>query len=180
MQYRFKKNFVRSILILFVLLSGVLSSKAQEYIVSLPNGSKVILHADKTWDYYKGISYDFDFSSLRDNQIPGILRSGISANKQILRQGVEMYLQGWRYTMPRPKSSQACWGNRDRRTTWWQAYWYNTKTFHYSRTTPQKQSNGSYVGDAQNDKGYWRNGGSPRTPSKIEWLLSESGGRKPY
>ena len=90
-----------------------------------------------------------------------------------------MYLQGWRYTMPRPKSSQASWGNSDRRTTWWNGYWFNNKTNKYSRTVPKKQTNGYYYGDSQEDKGYWRNGGSPITPTKIDWLLSTSGGRTP-
>ena len=44
----------------------------------------------------------------------------------------------------------------------------------------QKQSNGHYYGDRQNDNGNWRSGGSPNYPSKIEWLLSSSGGVKPF
>lgn len=77
---------------------------AQDQIVSLPNGKKVILHSDKTWDYYGGLSYDYDFSKLRDNQIPDFLRQGIKVDKQTLVVAVEMYLQGWRYFMPKPKS----------------------------------------------------------------------------
>jgi hypothetical protein len=153
---------------------------AQDQIVSLPNGKKVVLYSDKTWDYYEGLSYDYDFSKLRDNQIPDFLRQGIKVNRQTLVVAVEMNLQGWRYFMPRPKSSQASWGNYDGRTTWWKGYWYNNKTNKYSRGTPKKQSNGNYYGDGQNDKGYWRNGGSPSYPSKIDWLLSSYGGVKPY
>ena len=60
-----------------------------------------------------------------------------------------------------------------------QSYWYNNKTQNYSRKTPEKQMNGYYFGDEQNEKGYWSNGGSPNYPSKIDWLLSSSGGVKP-
>ena len=169
-------------LLIFVLIISFFHGelKAQDKIATLPDGQKVILHSDKTWDYHKGISYDFDFSTLADNKIPGFLRQGISVDKQTLVVAVEMYLQGWRYTMPRPKSSQASWGNYDGRTTWWKGYWYNNKTQNYSKTTPRKQTNGYYYGDKQNNKGYWSNGGSPRYPSKIDWLLSSSGGVKPY
>jgi len=146
----------------------------------LENGKKVILHSDKTWEYQIGITYDYDFSKIADDQIPDFLRSGIKANKSTIKTAVEMSLQGWHYTMPIPKSSQAIWGNSDGRTTWWKGYWYNNKTKKYSRDTPQKQSNGHYYGDRQNDNGNWRNGGSPNYPSKIEWLLSSSGGVKPF
>lgn len=91
-----------------------------------------------------------------------------------------MYLQGWRYTMPRPKSAKAAWGKSDGRTTWWYGNWYNNNTNKYSNKTPKKQSSGYYEGDRQNNKGSWRNGGSPGYPSKLEWLLSSSGGVKPY
>ena len=165
-----------------LLLSALLISSitiAQDKIISLDNGKKIILNSDKTWDYYAGISYEYDFSTLSSNNIPSFLRQGISVDKSTLKTAVEMYLQGWRYTMPRPKSSQASWGNSDGRTTWWIGYWFNNKTNKYSRTVPKKQTNGYYYGDSQDDKGYWRNGGSPRTPNKIDWLLSTSGGIKP-
>lgn len=155
-------------------------SFAQDQIVSLKNGKKVILHSDHTWNYYEGISYNFDFSKLRDNKIPGFLRQGISVDQNTLKVAVEMYLQGWRYTMPVPKSNQARWGNYDGRTTWWMGYWYNKKTHKYSESTPEKQSNGYYYGDEQDQKGYWRRGGSPSYPTNIEWLLSSYGGVRPY
>jgi hypothetical protein len=100
-------------------------------------------------------------------------------DKVIVVQAVDMYNQGWRYTMPKPKSNQASWGNNDGRTTWWKGYWYNRITFKYSRLIPKCKANGKYYGDYQNDKDYWRNGGSPSRPTKIEWLLSSSGGVKP-
>lgn len=152
----------------------------QSRIVTLDSGEKVILHADKTWEYFEEVSYDFDFSSLRDDVIPDFLRKGISVDKHTLIIAVEMHFQGWQYTMPKPKSSQAYWGNQDGRTTWWNGYWYNSKTRKYSDKTPTKESNEKYYGDAQKKKGYWRNGGSPRRPTKLEWLLSKSGGVKPY
>ncbi len=34
---------------------------AQDEIVTLSSGKKVILHSDKTWEYDENISYDFDF-----------------------------------------------------------------------------------------------------------------------
>ncbi len=155
-------------------------ASAQDQIVSLANGRKIVVHANKTWDYFKGISYNYDFTKLNNNQIPNFLRSGISAGKQTLVIAVKIYLQGWRYSMPKPKSSQAGWGNADGRTTWWKGYWYNNKTYKYSRSQPKKATDGYFYGDNQNEKNYWSNGGSPRTPSKIDWLLSSSGGTKPY
>lgn len=171
--------FYRPFLLVLGFIFFQVSLNAQDQVAELPNGRNVVLHSDNTWDYHKGISYDFDFSKLEDNKIPDFLRQGIRVDKQTLTTAVEMYLQGWRYTMPRPKSSKASWGNNDGRTTWWKGYWYNKKN-KYSRTTPEKQSNGYYNGDAQKEKGYWSNGGSPRYPNKLEWLLSSYGGVKPY
>lgn len=179
-----KKSAIRAITIRLVIVTlfGLICQYnliAQDQTATLASGKKVILHADKTWEYIETSSYDYDFTKLADNQIPDFLRQGIKVNKETLRTAIEMYLEGWRYTMPRPKSSQASWGNRDGRTTWWKGYWYNNKTRKYSRSIPKKRSNSSYYGDEQNDQGYWRNGGSPSFPSKIEWLLSSSGGVRP-
>ena len=58
--------------------------------------------------------------------------------------------------------------------------WYNEQTGKYSKTEPKKNSAGFYIGDDQNQEGYYRRGGSPRYPTQIEWLLSDSGGVKPY
>lgn len=149
---------------------------AQNKIISLPSGEKVILYSDKTWDYYKETKSDFDYSSLKENVIPSFLRQGIKVNVQTLKEAVAIYKQGWRYTMPEPKSRQACWGNYDGRTTWWYGYWYNIKTKKYSKDDLHKQLNGEYKGDNQQMKGYYRRGGSPSAPTKIQWLLSSSGG----
>lgn len=152
--------------------------QAQDQIVTLSNGRKVILHSDFTWEYQKAIEYNFNFSTLKDNKIPKFLRQGIAVKRSTLVAATEMYLQGWRYTMPRPKSSQARWGNGDGRTTWYSGYWLNQKTQKYSGTTPKKHKDGYYYGDKQRTTG-WSNGGSPSYPTKIQWLLSKRGGVKP-
>jgi|GEM_PF-1179353 len=167
------------ILALLFIISIQNDSNAQNQIAFLPDGTKVVLYADKTWDYFEGLSYEFDFNQLQDNQIPDFLRQGINVDKTALKIAVEMYLQGWRYTMPRPKSNQARWGNKDGRTTWWPGYWYNEKTQEYSRKTPNKQGNGYYDGDEQADKPFYEYGGSPSYPSRIQWLLSSKHGVKP-
>lgn len=152
---------------------------AEDVIIQLENGKKIVLHDDFTWEYLDTSTDDFDFSQIRDNVIPSFLRQGIAVKAETIRTAVEMYLQGWRYTMPRPKSKQAAWGNRDGRTTWFYGYWYNVKTGECSKETPVRKENGNYHGDYQDLRGYWRNGGSPRWPTKIEWLLSDGGGVKP-
>lgn len=166
------------ILTFAIIFISVFHIHSQDRIETLSNGKKIVLHSDYTWEYQKAIEYDFDFSTIKSNQIPDFLRQGISADKATLTKAVEIYLQGWRYTMPSPKSSQASWGNRDGRTTWYNGYWRNKKTKSYSGITPKKHSDGYYYGDKQNNQG-WRNGGSPSYPSKMEWLLSLRGGVKP-
>lgn len=170
----FKSRFGLLILLCFPLLGFT-----QNQIALLPNGKKVILYEDKTWAYHEKLSYDFNFDQLIDNRIPDFLRQGIDVDKKTLKIAVEMYLQGWHYTMPRPKSRKAEWGYEDGRTTWWNGYWYNDKTLEYSRLIPEKQANGYYDGDEQEEKKSWRNGGSPPYPSAVEWLLSSKGGVKP-
>lgn len=164
----------------YIVIASCCTLTAQNNILALPNGNKVILHADKTWEYYEIASYDYDFSKIDENQIPPILRQEISADRNTIITAVKMHLQGWSYFMPSPKSTQASWGNGDGRTTWWKGYWYNHKTNKYSQDMPKAKINGFYYGDDQNNEGCWRNGGSPSIPSKIEWLLSSSGGIKPH
>ncbi len=79
--------------------------------------------------------------------------------------------------MPQPKSAKASWGNTDGRTTWYVGYWINKKTNDNSSATP-KLKDGKYIGDGKGSPG-WRRGGSPRRPTKLEWLLSKYGGIKP-
>jgi len=110
-------------------------------------------------------------------QIPQGLRRGIEADSATVQKALEMKRQGWTYIMPAPKSAQAAWGNRDGRTTWWAGYWKNNKTNETSSSEPILD-NGRYRGD-NNGVRYWRKGGTPPPPTKIEWLLSTSGGIPP-
>jgi len=110
--------------------------------------------------------------------IPDSLRGGINVSQKTINIALAMQQDGWEYTMPVPKSRQAAWGNTDGRTTWWVGYWYNSNTNTYSFATP-KLKKGEYVGDGVGGPG-WRRGGSPRSPTKLEWLLSKSGGIQPY
>ncbi len=142
-----------------------------EEIVTSKNGNKIILYDDHTWAEYKTGSVDY--SSLKEQ-----LRSGRKSTEQEIGTACEMLSQGWKYTMPRPKSAKAGWGISDGRTTWWYGYWYNSKTSQYSRTTPEKSASGLYLGDNRNNAGSWRNGGSPSEPDIYMFLLSDSGG--PY
>ena len=163
--------------LLFVFLPAI--GFADETVI-LSNGKSVVLHDDFTWSYQSDAQKaTFDYSTLSSDSLPTFLRQGIRADLETQRVAVEMYLQGWRYTMPQPKSAQARWGNTDRRTTWFYGYWFNSDTSQYSSIQPTKKQNGLYIGDNQNQKGYYRNGGSPPNPSQIDWLLSESGGVKP-
>jgi hypothetical protein len=124
------------------------------------------------------VKYEFDFSTLRPGTLPSFLRQGIQADVATQTTAVEMHKQGWRYTMPDPKSAQARWGNTDGRTTWWYGYWSNAKTnpAQVSKTQPQKNGCGLYYGDGQDLRGTWRRGGTAANPTKLEWLLSASGG----
>ncbi|NOY07481.1 MAG: hypothetical protein GXP33_01380 [Spirochaetes bacterium] len=163
---------------ILLLLCLILINVTPDEIVKLQNGKKVLLLDDFTWIFLEESNNEFDFNSIKDNQIPNFLRGGIKCNSETIKIAVEMYFNGWRYTMPRPKSAQARWGNYDGRTTWYNGYWYNEKTKLYSKKTPHKIDS-TYVGDRQNNSRTWRNGGSPPFPAKIEWLLSEQGGAAP-
>lgn len=109
--------------------------------------------------------------------IPPSLRGGIKADLQTIQTALVMQEQGWEYIMPEPKSPKAAWGNTDGRTTWYVGYWRNTKTGETSFGTP-KLRGGKYAGDGSGGSG-WRRGGSPPPPTKLEWLLSTSGGIPP-
>lgn len=172
--------WLRVPLLLWLLIATSTVAEAGDQVVTLPSGKKAVLHDDHTWEYVGGGPvYDFDFSTLSPTSLPTFLRGGIPADVRVQKTAVEMYLQGWRYTMPRPKSAQAAWGNRDRRTTWFYGYWYNAQRDEVSATDPTLKQDGRYVGDRQDKRGYWRNGGSPPSPTVLEWLLSKSGGVKP-
>jgi hypothetical protein len=82
---------------------------------------------------------------------------------------------GWRYVMPEPKSKAAKWGNKDTRTTWWPGYW---KSASGATSVAQPTAADGFKGDGA-AKPAWRDGGSPGTPTWVEWLCSESGGVTP-
>jgi hypothetical protein len=107
---------------------------------------------------------------------PDYLRQGVNATEAEIAVATEMYEQGWRYTMPSPKSKQASWGNGDGRTTWYYGWWKNETTNQYSDTTPKKDASGKYVGDNVNSAYSWRRGGAPSRPDVYMFLLSKSGG----
>jgi hypothetical protein len=113
----------------------------------------------------------------QQNVIPPCLRGGIKADQETIKIALAMQEQGWEYIMPEPKSPQAAWGNTDGRTTWYVGYWRNSKTGETSSSTPKLQD-GKYVGDGSGGPG-WRRGGSPPPPTKLQWLLSKSGGISP-
>lgn len=101
-----------------------------------------------------------------------------SADKATTQTALDLKHAGWTYVMPEPKSRQAAWGNRDGRTTWFYGYWTNLKNHSSSSLQPIKDGTAQWVGD---EKGLqaWRNGGSPRAPTQVEWLCSERGGIEP-
>ena len=119
----------------------------------------------------------FLISAVFSQEIPSELRGGIQADNATIQKALEMKKQGWTYVMPKPKSPQAAWGNRDGRTTWWVGYWTNDKTSETSSAEPVL-TNSKYVGDGRGSLG-WRRGGTSPPPTKIEWLLSKDGGIKP-
>ena len=159
--------------ILLICFLFIITSLYAEEIVDLKDGSKAVLYDDHTW-----AKVEVNNSTPQDilNKNKSHLRNGIQASNNEIQSACEMYDQGWRYTMPRPKSAQAAWGNSDGRTTCYSGWWYNSKTNHYSHTTPKKSSNGLFLGDNQNNSHTWRRGGSPRKPDVYMFLLSQNGG----
>jgi len=83
---------------------------------------------------------------------------------------------GWIYFMPEPKSKAAKWGNTDTRTTWFPGYWKNAKSGGTSVAQPGEAD--GFKGDGQ-AKPKWKDGGSPKAPSFVEWLCSTEGGIAP-
>jgi hypothetical protein len=159
------------IVLFFVLL--IISNLFAEEIITRNDGSKIILYDDHTWGEVADstLSLEEIVNKNRAN-----LRNGVSSSEAEILAACEMYEQGWTYTMPRPKSSKAAWGVSDGRTTWFNGWWYNSKTKKYSDTTPKKSSSGLYLGDKQNSSNTWSNGGSPGRPDVFMFLLSGSGG----
>jgi hypothetical protein len=113
------------------------------------------------------------------NAAPSELRKAkFSCDSATIQKALDLKKAGWTYVMPAPKSPQAAWGNTDGRTTWFVGYWKNNKTKATSSKQPTKDDAGQFVGDGNGARS-WRRGGSPATPTKIQWLCSESGGIAP-
>jgi hypothetical protein len=104
------------------------------------------------------------------------LRSGRTAGAAEVATATALKKAGWTYVMPKPKSAQAAWGNKDGRTTWFLGYWQQTGSTELSVRMPAKQVDGSFKGDGAATPGAWKNGGSPPAPSNVEWLCSITGG----
>lgn len=166
----------KKIVLLYTLLLNLLLALAAEEVVTLPDGRQAVLFDDFTWRYVEQGKNATEYAGVKENQLPSYLRQGVKASQIEIITAMEMYDQGWRYTMPSPKSAQAVWGNSDRRTTWWYGYWHNEKTGLYSDSTPKKGQSGMYLGDNQDQSGSWRNGGSPGYPDVYMFLLSNTGG----
>jgi len=110
---------------------------------------------------------------------PVQLRSAnFHCDPETLDLALELKRAGWTYVMPKPKGTQARWGNSDGPTTWWVGYWTNERNNTSSSTQPQKGARGHFVGDGKGFR-HLRRGESPPAPSQIEWLCSESGGIPP-
>ena len=144
---------------------------AQSQIVTLSDGKQIILYEDKTWDYLE--PSDAFPNSSETNRIPQFLRPGITVSKDVLKKAIEMYQQGWRYVMPRPSYSASG------KTNWWFGYWYNHQSKKFSTTTPLKNRNGIFYGDEEINQGNWKRAEHPGYPTKLQWLLSRTGGVKP-
>src|SRR5262249_47889018 len=99
-------------------------------------------------------------------------------DQETIEKAVELKRAGWTYIMPQPRDAQARWGNGDSRTTWWVGYWTNERNHTTSASQPQRGAGGQWVGDGKGVR-YWRRGGSPLAPTKIEWFCSTSGGVPP-
>ncbi len=174
---QFRNGYIITIILLLLIPSITI---ADDQIIKLDKGKQIILHDDFTWEYVIPTERQIDLSSIKDNAIPQYLRQGIQADKDTIILAIKLYQHGWRYDMPKPKSAQAAWGNSDGRTTWWYGYWYNVNNANLSsQTQPIEKLNGLFYGDNQDRRNYWRNGGSPPFPTKIEWLLSTDGGIAP-
>lgn len=151
----------------FVLIISPISVFAQTTAVT-ESGDKVVLFKDGTYRKNNQPKVDNELKS-RIKQIG----NQYSASENDTEEAYLLAAQGWRYTLPQPKSRQAAWGNSDGRTTWWYGYWENIDTNEYSSKIPKIGQAGIFIGDGQKLKGYYRNGGSPSYPTKIETIFSQ-------
>lgn len=160
-----KKAEIGFLVAIFLIITGV--SVFAETSAVTEAGEKVILFPDGT--YRKGIENKIDNGLELRIQSAG---NNFSASESDLKEAYSLAVQGWRYTLPQPKSRQSAWGNSDGRTTWWYGYWRNIETNEYSSRKPELGQSGMWIGNGQNQSGYYRRGGSPTYPSKVELILS--------
>lgn len=156
----------RAILILCILILSATSIFAETTAIT-ESGEKIVLFKDGT--YRKNNQPKVD-SALR-SRIEQI-GSKHSASANDIEEACSLAAQGWCYVLPQPKSRQAAWGNSDGRTTWWYGYWKNNDTNEYSSKKPELGQSGIWIGDGQKLMGYYRRGGSPSYPTKVELMLS--------
>ena len=104
------------------------------------------------------------------------LEGGKKAPAEAVALATKLQSAGWIYVMPEPKSKAAKWGNTDTRTTWFPGYWKNAKSGATSVAQPSESS--GFKGDGAG-KPKWKDGGSPKAPSFVEWLCSVDGGVAP-
>ncbi len=169
-------NRLFSFLHVALFLVGSTAFAQDDIEITIANDEVVVLHADNSWTFNE-VRYVID-----DDEIPLFLRQGIRVKKKYILEAVEMFRQGWRFQMPRPKGGKSRWGNYDPGTEWWEGYWYNAydEKMLSSRKPRRNKKTGEYIGDGRNLKESWRTGGSPGYPTIHEWLLSDNGGIKPY
>ena len=157
------------IALMWACLSGLLSfAVSAQTIAVTPSGDTVYLYNDGSYQKKERPKEDVRLKSAVES-----LGKKHAASSREVEEAFSLASQGWRYTLPRPKSPQAAWGNGDGRTTWWYGYWKNSQTGKYSSTKPKPTKAGAWVGDDQNLAGYYRRGGSPTFPTKVERILSE-------
>lgn len=164
---------MKKIILIIISLIVITFNLYADEIVTLKDGTQIVIYENNTWKKYNPNEVIKDNIILKNKKF---LRENVKTTKEELYKACELYEQGWYYTMPMPKSAKAAWGVSDGRTTWYNGWWYNSKTNKYSIKTPFKTKSGIYIGDDQNVKNTWRNGGSPSTPDVYMFLLSKYGG----
>lgn len=150
-------------------LALLLPAAVAQTIAITTAGDTVYLHNDGS--YQKKEAPKKENTRLKSNTEN--LGKKYSASSREVEEAYSLAAQGWRYNLPQPKSPQAAWGNSDGRTTWWYGYWKNSQTGKHSSTKPKLSKTGIWAGDDQNLAGYYRRGGSPAYPSRVERILSD-------
>ena len=157
-----------TVILFFCILALFVTSVFAQTTATTESGDKILLFKDGTYRKNDQPKVDNELKS-RIKQIG----NQCSASENDIEEAYLLAIQGWRYTLPQPKSRQAAWGNSDGRTTWWYGYWENIDTNAYSSKKPKLGQSGIFIADGQKLKGYYRNGGSPSYPTKIETILSQ-------